>query len=145
MRIVQSALLIFLLMGCGGDDDPGFTSLLGSWTYTTPDGKIITTFDIVGGDTEVLAFENQTITVDGVDGRAEILVENVAETSVGKVRINANDVALVYSFNITFNDLSANDDFTVINVATASYTWPWSSTSGPTANQLENIQILRKD
>lgn len=144
MRNILIAVTISLLISCGGEDDPGFTSLLGSWTYSTPDGKIKTTFDIVGGDTEILKFENQTIEVDGSDGRAEIQVENIAELSIGKVRINANDVNLVYSFDITFKDLTASDDFTVINVATASYTWPWSPTSGPTINQLENIQILRK-
>ncbi|MGE0589892.1 MAG: hypothetical protein AB7O48_15045 [Cyclobacteriaceae bacterium] len=145
MRCVLLVVAVTLLVSCGGDDDPGFTSLLGSWTYTTPDGKIKTTFDIVGGDTEILKFENQTIEVDGSEGRAEIQVENIAELSIGKVRVNANDVDLVYSFDITFNDLAASDDFTVINVATASYTWPWSATSGPTTNQLENIQILRKE
>ncbi|HRW98960.1 MAG TPA: hypothetical protein P5280_05695 [Cyclobacteriaceae bacterium] len=145
MKNILIVVAVSFLISCGGDDDPGFTSLLGSWTYTTPDGKIKTTFDIVGGDTEILKFENQTIAVDGVDGRAEIQVENIAELSIGKVRVNANDVGLVYSFDITFNDLTASDDFTVINVATASYTWPWSATTGPTTNQLENIQILRKE
>lgn len=136
--------VLFLLGSCSKDDEVGFTSLIGSWTYTTPDNKIEVTFDIVGGSDEILNLKDQTIVVDGVEGKAEIQSENITETTIGRVRINANDASLVYAFNITFNKLSANTDFTEINVESASYTWPWSPTAGPTINALENIKIVRK-
>ncbi len=145
MKITVSLLLgLLLLGGCSGEDDVGFTSLIGSWTYTTPDNKIEVSFDIVGGSDEILSLQGQSIVVDGVEGKAEIQFEGTTETTIDKVRINANDAALVYAFNITFNNLSANADFTELNAESATYTWPWSSTSGPTNNALENTSIVRK-
>ena len=138
-KLILIAVLLFAGIGCSEDDEVGFTSLLGSWTYTTPDNKIVVTFDITGGSTELLAIQNQTIVVDGIEGVAVAFTEEILETTIGRLRINANDATLTYPFSIDFNNLSANNDFTEINVETATYTWPW-----PTINNLENIQIVRK-
>jgi len=135
-------ILIFLATSCSKDEDNGFTSLIGSWTYTTPDSKIKVTFVIVGGTSgtsDILEVQNQTIEVDGQEGNAEIQAEGITEKTFGKIRINANDASLTYPFDITFNDLSASDDFSVINVTDATYIWPW-----PDNNTLSNIQIVRK-
>lgn len=140
MRLFIFLLSGLSLLGCGKDDDVGFTSLIGSWTYTTPDEKIKVTFDIVGGGSaSLLAVENQTIEVDGENARAEIETVDITETSIKKIRINANDAALTFPYNITFNDLKANTDFTVLDVADATYTFPWPESQG-----LTNIQIVRK-
>ncbi|MEQ8425108.1 MAG: hypothetical protein RIA63_10390 [Cyclobacteriaceae bacterium] len=132
-------ILVLLSTSCTKDEDNGFTSLIGSWTYTTPDSKIKVTFDIVGGTSSILAVQNQTIEVEGQEGKAEIQAEGITEKTFGKIRINANDAKLTYPFDITFNDLSASDDFSVINVTDATYIWPW-----PDNNMLSNIQIVRK-
>lgn len=121
------------------DDEMGFTSLIGAWTYTTPDDKITVSFDIVGGTKELLAVSNQSIIVDGQPGKAEIETSEVTETTIGLIRINANDANLTFPYNITFNNLSVSPDFEVINVADATYTFPW-----PDINSLANIQIVRK-
>ena len=144
MKIGAYLLVGVLLWVACEDEDPGFTSLVGSWTYTTPDGKIQVSFDIGGGSTEILAINNPVIIVDGEEGTAVAVAQDIAETSIGKLRINANDVDLVYPFDIVFNDLSAAADFSAIDVVTATYTWPWSSTGGPTINNLNDIQITRK-
>lgn len=140
MRIVNVFLILLILVsGCGKDEEVGFTSLLGSWTYVTPDGKIKVTFDIMGGTTDLLAIQNQKIVVDGQEGRAEIQTENIEEKTIGSLRINANDVKLVSPYNIVFKKLSANADFTAIDVEEATYTFPY-----PTVNPLTNIKIVRK-
>ena len=140
MRIRSIVLFIVLVISsCAKDDEMGFTSLIGSWTYTTPDNKIIISFDIVGGTTELLAVSNQRIVIDGEEGQAEIQSTDVTETTIGLIRINANDAKLTFPYNITFNNLSASPDFEVINVADATYTFPW-----PDINSLANIQIVRK-
>lgn len=140
MKIVNVFLILSLMVtGCGKDDEVGFTSLFGSWTYTTPDGKIEVNFDIVGGATELLAIQNQKIVVDGQEGRAEIQIDNIEEKAIGSLRINANDPVLVSPYNIIFTKLSASTDFTTIDVEEASYTFPYS-----TVNALTNIKIVRK-
>ncbi len=141
-RIPMRSFCLFLLVlmaACSKEEDPGFTSLLGSWQYTTPDEKIVVTFDIVGGTSDVLAIQKQTIVVDGREGRAEVQANDIQETSIGSVRINANDAALTFPYSITFNKLTPNEDFTAIRVEEATYIFPW-----PTSNPLSNIEIMRK-
>ncbi|HOO09078.1 MAG TPA: hypothetical protein PKW06_03995 [Cyclobacteriaceae bacterium] len=128
-----------LLFGCGGEEDTGFTSLIGLWTYTTPDGKMKVEFDIVGGDKDLLAVKNQKIFVDGEEGRAEAQTEAITETTLGSLRINANDAGLVWPYSITFTNLSASDDFSTIKVEEAKYIFPW-----PDSNSLSQIEITRR-
>lgn len=144
MKSLSIVVLVFLLAGCSKDEEVGFTSLIGSWRYETPDEKIKVEFDIVGGNTDILEVKNPKIVVDGVEGMAVALAEGITETTMSKLRINANDVALTYPFDIVFTNLSASADFKVIEVETAVYRWPWSPTSGPTSNSLTDIQIVRK-
>lgn len=140
------ALLCFgLLAGsCSEDEETGFTSLIGAWKYETPDKKIIVEFDIAGGSTTILAIENPKIFVDGTEGKAFVQAEDITETTMSKLRINANDAALTYPFDIVFNELTASTDFKTINVKSATYIWPWSPSAGPTSNSLSEIQIVRR-
>lgn len=127
-----------LLFGCG-EDEAGFTSLIGSWTYTTPDEKIKVDFDIVGGNPEILAVTNQKIFVEGKEGKAEVQTELITETTFGRIRINANDADLVRPYNITFTNLKANADFSLIEVESATYIFPW-----PDEHELTNVKIMRR-
>ena len=139
MRFVALVLVLFpFLIGCK-EEEVWFTSLLGEWKYTTPDEKIEITFDIVGGDTELLTIKNQTIKIEGSEGNANIQFSNVTETSIDLIRINANDAALIYPYNIAFNNLSASPDFATLDVESASYTFPW-----PNTINLSDIQIVRR-
>lgn len=130
--------ILSLLFGCG-EDEVGFTSLIGSWTYTTPDEKIKVEFDIVGGDPEILAVINQKIFVEGEEGAAAVQTEVVTETTFGRLRINANDANLVRPYNIIFTNLKANADFSLIEVESATYTFPW-----PDEHELTNVKIMRR-
>lgn len=132
-------IILLLLVGGCKEEDPGFTSLIGSWIYTTPDNKIEVTFDIVGGTTEILVIQNQTIKVDGVEGRAELQTDKVTETTIGMIRINANDAILTYPYNIVFNKLKASEDFSTLAVEEAIYTFPWT-----VSQTLTEIEIVRK-
>ena len=139
MRFVGLVLVLFsFLIGCK-EEEVGFTSLIGEWKYATPDEKIEITFDIVGGDTELLTIKNQTMEIEGSEGNANIQFSNVTETSIDLIRINANDAALIYPYNIAFNNLSASPDFATLDVESASYTFPW-----PNTINLSDIQIVRR-
>lgn len=139
MRFFGLLLILFsFLIGCQ-EEETGFTSLIGEWKYATPDEKIEITFDIVGGETELLTIKNQTIKIDGSEGNANIQFSNITETSIDLIRINANDAALIYPYNISFNNLSASPDFATIKVESVSYTYPW-----PNTNTLNDIQIVRR-
>ena len=128
-----------VLFGCSGDDEVGFTSLIGSWTYTTPDEKVRVDFDIVGGNPEILSVTNQKIFVEDQEGKAEVQTASITETTFGRIRINANDADLDLPYSITFTNLTASADFSVINVEEAAYTFPW-----PENNALTGIEIVRR-
>ncbi len=70
MKKLFAYSLLVLLISCG-KDDPGFSSLTGVWTYTTPDGKIGVDFELVkNGATWTVV--NQVIRVDGTAYNAEV-------------------------------------------------------------------------
>lgn len=138
MRNYLILLTAICLWCCSGDDNETLTSAVGQWTYTTPDGKIGVVFDLAGGDTEVWDVQNQVIFVDGVQGKANKEISNTTLTTIGRIRINANDVALVSAFNITFEELTIRADFTAIDVKRASYSWPIG-----TVNTLNDIVLSR--
>ena len=135
-------LMVFILFGCGSDD-PGFTSAVRDWTYTTPGGEIVVEFSFAGGDTEVLEVKNPKILVliDGElkEGKAESQMVNLDLPNIESLRVNANDVDLVFPYNVRFESLTVGADFTKIQAAGGSFTYPWG-----TINTLENIEIVRK-
>ena len=121
-----------------GEDDPGFESAEGKWTYNTPDGKIGVDFELINGPMgwEVV---NQEIRVDGVTYNAEIQVTGINPPTLQFIRINANDSKAVYGYNIVLNDGTLNGINTLIVVPAATYTWPHDKT-----NTLKDISISRK-
>jgi hypothetical protein len=130
--------LIVLLNSCKKDDDPKFTSAEGNWTYTSPDNKIGVDFTLVKTGTS-WSVTNPVIRVDGTTGNAEVTFDGVAPPAIQSIRINANDAKLTYDYSIEFDNATVSSDFTRIDVAVGSYTWPFGTT-----NALTNIAIHRK-
>ena len=137
-KILLIALLFASLLSCKKDKDPGLSSPEGSWTYTTPDGKIGVTFDVVVASSG-FDVQNQAIRVNGVDGKAEKTVTAFTSTGFQKIRINANDSKLVSPYDINFNNGVVSGDFKTITVPTATYSYPYGTT-----NNLSSITITRK-
>ncbi|MBK5277310.1 MAG: hypothetical protein JJE09_00455 [Bacteroidia bacterium] len=137
----MNRLLIFIclvsIFGCK-DTDPNPTSLESKWSYTTPDLKMTVTFESVRISDDVFDIKNQTMTIDGVMANAEKEVVGFTSTTIEKIRINANDSKVVYSYNIEFKNATISSDFKMISVPFATYTFPWG-----TSNTLTNIVIER--
>ena len=131
-------LCCVLAFACSKDKTPGFTSPAGKWMYTTPDGKIAVTFEVITTSTAVFDIQNQTLKINDVLAKAEKQVVDFTATSIGKIRINANDAKAIYPYEIIFNTASISSDFELINVPTATYTYPWGTTI-----TLTNITIKR--
>jgi hypothetical protein len=137
-RLLILFFIVLITVSCKKDKDPGFTSPEGSWTYTTPDGFIAVTFDVVVA-TSGFDVKNQTIKVNAVDAKAEKTVTAFTATAVQKIRINANDTKVTYPYDINFNNGTVSSDFKTINIADATYVYPWGTTKS-----LTNITITRK-
>lgn len=131
-------LCCVLAFACSKDKTPGFTSPEGKWTYTSPDGKMAVTFEVIKTSTTVFDIQNQTMKINDVLAKAEKQVVDFTTTSIGKIRINANDAKAIYPYEIIFNTASISSDFELINVSTATYTYPWGTTI-----TLTNITIKR--
>lgn len=119
-------LLLFLcivLAGCSKHHDPGFTSVTGKWTYTTPDNKIAVTFELtkqVSGDVTI---GNPTFKIDGTAYQSAAQISGVSLPAIQKIRLNTNDPGLSLDYNIEFDNGAISTDFKVINVPSASYSW----------------------
>jgi hypothetical protein len=137
MRAAICVLIVVLLGSCGSDD-PEFTSAAGVWTYTTADGKIGVDFELKqnGSTWSVL---NQVIRVEGTTYNAEVQASGIEPPAVGSIRINANDSKAVYAYFILLSGGEVSGDFKEIRVPGAAYTWPHNKT-----NQLTDIVVTRK-
>lgn len=138
MRNIFFAFAALVCLACSKDDGPTFSSPEGNWAYSTPDGKITVTFEVIKSGTN-FDLKSQTITVDGTLCNAEKEVVSFTSTHFEKIRINANDAKVTYPFDIIFNSGSISSDFKTIEVPVATYTFPWGST-----HDLADIQITRK-
>ena len=132
-------LICLVALACSSKHkDPGFTSVEGKWTYTTPDSKVGVTFELVKTSSGDLTIQNQTMKLDGTLYQSAVLMTGVSLPAIQKIRINANDIVAVYPYNIEFDDCIVSSDFKTINVSSATYTWPW-----PTTHTLTVIKIRR--
>jgi hypothetical protein len=131
--------IVVLTGSCGDkDEDPGFTSAEGTWTYDTPDGKVGVDFELkLNGS--VWSVTNQVIRVNGEAFNAEVQANGIAPPDIGSIRINANDSKAVYAYFILFPNGEVSDDFKEIRVPDVTYTWPHNKT-----NQLTDVIIKRK-
>jgi hypothetical protein len=132
-------VLILLLNSCSKDDDPKFTSAEGDWTYTTKDKKISVDFTLAKDGT-TWSVKNAVIRVDGTAAKNTVVeFDGIVPPSIQYIRINANDIDLVYPYPINFTNATVNSDFTAINVPDATYTWP-----NDRVNSITDITITRK-
>jgi hypothetical protein len=130
-------LSVCLISGCSKSSS-GPTSSEGAWTYTTPDGKIKVTFDLVKTSTGSLDIQNQTMMLNGTTVNAEKTITGITLPSISYIRINANDIKAVYPYDIVFNNGKVSSDFKHIDVPDGTYTYPWG-----TANTLKSVSIVR--
>ena len=140
MRILKPLLFCALLVVAAGcsKTNSGPTSAEGKWTYTTSDGKIMVTFDLVKTSTGSLDIQNQTMKIDGITYNAEKIISGVNLPVIASIRINANDAKAVYPYYIQFNNGSVSSDFKRIEVPDGEYTFPWGTTK-----TLKTISIVR--
>jgi hypothetical protein len=138
MREFIAWLLIVVLLVACGSDDPEFSSAAGVWTYTSPDGKIGVDFELVKNGSTWNAI-NPVIRIEGTTYNAEIVGSALTDTSIGSIRINANDSKAVYAYFILFSGGTIGGDFKEIKVPDATYTWPHNKT-----NVLTDVTINRK-
>jgi hypothetical protein len=116
----------------------GPSSAEGSWTYTTPDGKMKVTFDLVKTSSGSLDIQNQSLTINGTAYNSEKIITGVALPLITSIRINANDAKAVYPYYILFLNGKVSSDFKKIDVPDGEYTYPWGTT-----NPLKTISIVR--
>ena len=128
MLIKRLLLFCLVVLAACSSKEPGLTSPEGKWSYTTPDGKIAVTFEVIKVSANVFDIQNQTMKLDGALVNAEKEVVAFTSTTIEKIRINANDTKAVYPYNIVFNTATISTDFKTINVPTATYTFPWGTT-----------------
>ncbi len=140
MRLHLFLVAASLVFGCAKDTPaPVFTSADGTWTYTTPDKTISVDFELktmTGGGLEVVT---SSIKVNNVSGQAAGQLMGVALPNINEIKINANDVGLVYPFYISFINCTLNASFTQIAATDAEYSYPWGTTK-----TLTSITITRK-
>ena len=138
---MRKALLIVGLVACGcgsKHNEPGYTSLAGEWTYTTPDSKIAVNFDLVASGS-TLSLQNQTFKLDGTDYQSAAELGGATLTQIASLRINANDAKAVFPFSIELDSCHSTDNYKTMAATKGSYTWPW----GTTIN-LSNVTVSRR-
>ena len=128
----MSRAIVFWLVGAlivfaCGKESSGPSSAEGKWAYTTSDGKISVTFELMKSAGGTLELQNPTIKVNGTSGIAAGLMTGVSLPAIGSIRINANDPALTYNYSITFTNGQVSGDFKRIEVPSGSYTYPWGT------------------
>jgi hypothetical protein len=133
-----SLMSLVVLLGSCGKDDPGFTSAAGTWTYTTPDGKIGIDFELKQDGT-TWSVINEVIHVDGTTYKAAVQASGINPPAIGSIRINANDSKAIYAYFLLTTGGEVSGDFKEIKVPGVTYTWPHNQT-----NQLTDIVVSRK-
>ena len=131
-KVIAFWLVGTLMIACSKETS-GPSSAEGKWAYTTSDGKISVTFDLVKTAGGTLDLQNPTIKVNGTSGVAAGLMTGVSLPTIGSIRINANDPALTYNYSITFTNGAVSGDFKRIEVPSGNYTYPWGTTVALTA------------
>jgi hypothetical protein len=135
--------LLVLLTTCKKDDDPKFTSAEGDWTYTIPEGHLTLNFTLTRPSSgTTFNITNYSMSVDGTAYETVLQTEDVQVAGSifnGIPIFNINDTKEPYPYPIKLRDGKMNDDFTKIEVSSATYTWP-----NGTDNTVSNITISRK-
>ena len=131
MRIPLSIISLFFLTlyaGCSSSS-PAPATAEGKWTYTTTDGKIKVTFELVKTASGSMDIKNPaSITVNGTLGEAVAQISGVSIPDIASITISANDAVLIYPYSITFTTCKFKSDVNHIDVSSGSYTYPWGTT-----------------
>jgi hypothetical protein len=133
-----ASLLIFILLACSKHSDPGFSSVAGNWSYTSPDTEVTVTFTLAKNSSGGLDIQSQTIKINGVQYIAAAQITASSLTSIQKIHINANDPLATYAYDVEFDNCSVSTDFKTITAATGYYTWP-----NTTAHNLTSVKVSR--
>lgn len=141
MRLFNLFVIAISLVGVAGacsKSSSGPTSAEGKWTYTTPDGKITATFELVKTSSGSLDVQNQSLKINGSVYISEKEITGVSLPDIASIRINANDAKAVYPYYVKFLNGKVSSDFKRIDVPDGEYTFPWGTT-----NTLKNVSIVR--
>lgn len=139
MRLFKLFIIVISLVGVAcSKSSSGPTSAEGKWTYTTPDGKITATFELVKASSGSLDVQNHSLKINGSVYISEKEITGVSLPDIASIRINANDAKAVYPYYIKFLNGKVSSDFKRIDVPDGEYTFPWGTT-----NALKNISIVR--
>lgn len=137
MKSIFLAVVLGLIFISCKKDDPGFSSAEGKWTYTTPDGKMSTTFELVKSASGYTV-QNPKLTVEGTVAETVSIPDAIASPTFASLRISANDAKLVQPYRLVFSSATISSDFTKIEVGTVEYTYPWG-----TLVNVSDIVIIR--
>ncbi len=141
MRFLLSFICLCLITLCAGcsKSSPAPATAVGQWTYTTTNGKIKVSFELVKTASGSMDIKNPaSITVNGTLGVAVAQISGVSIPDIASIIINANDAALTYPYSITFTSCKFLSDANRIDVSSGNYTYPWGTT-----NPITSISILR--
>jgi len=127
---------MFGALACSKSDS-GPSSAECSWAYTTPDGKVAVTFQLVKNSSGSLEIQNQTYKLNGTSYESAAVIAGVVLPAIASIRINENDVKLGKGYYILFTNMKVSADFKRIDVPDGEYT-----TSGGTTT-LKAITITR--
>jgi hypothetical protein len=125
---ISALCLIVALLGCSKSDS-GPSSAEGSWAYTTSDGKVAVTFQLVKTSSGSLNIQNQTYKLNGTSYESAAVITGVALPAIATIKINANDAKITYPYDITFNNIKVSSDFKRMDVADGSYSTPTGTTT----------------
>ncbi len=125
---ICAAWLMLGLLSCSKSDS-GPTSAEGTWTYTTSDGKVAVTFQLVKNSAGSLDIQNQSYKLNGTSYESAAVISGVALPAIASIKINANDAKLTYPYYILFTNLKVSADFKKMDVSDGEYSTPGSTTS----------------
>src|SRR3954469_22090399 len=97
-------------LGCSKSDS-GPSSAEGTWAYTTPDGKVAVTFQLVKTAAGSLQIQNQTYKLNGTTYESAAVISGVVLPAIASIRINKNDVKLGKGYYILFTNMKVSADF----------------------------------
>lgn len=132
------AFLASAILACNKEQEVGFDSVTGRWTYTTPDGKVMVTFDMQESVNGEVTVANLEYALDSTVYNSVQQVSGVDLPVIEKIRFNLNDAQAVYLYYIEFAQCTVGPEFDVITADSASYVYPWND-----LHMLQSVQILR--
>lgn len=89
MRLFKLFIIVISLVGVAGacsKSSSGPTSAEGKWIYTTPDGKITATFELVKASSGSLDVQNQSLKINGSVYISEKEITGVSLPDIASLR-----------------------------------------------------------